>query len=98
MREASGSTASRNATQTRLVATRSLAWRLPSTRAAIANEPRTKRMPAIRAHWMELSRPAAALMPRPSTTEPAATAQGNHLGRDAARRVLGPFGVRVALL
>lgn len=52
----------------------------------------------IRAHWIELSRPATVLMPRPRATEPTATAHANHLGRDAARSVLGPFGERVALL
>ena len=59
-----GSRASRKQTQTRLVATRSLAWRRPSTRAAIAVGAEDEQQPAIRPHWMWLSSPA----PTPMTT------------------------------
>ena len=67
--------ASRKATQTSEVAMRSLACRLPSTAVAMTYVPTTKRIEAIRPHWMLLSRPAAKLMPTPSATEAPASAQ-----------------------
>ncbi|CAM5645192.1 hypothetical protein SVIOM74S_10287 [Streptomyces violarus] len=92
--EASGTTASRNATHTSEVTTRSLAWRRFSTRAAMTYVPRTCRIAAISAHWTLLCRPAAALTPSPRATDPAAMAHGAHLGRWPPRRVLGRLAAR----
>ncbi|CAM5394473.1 hypothetical protein STANM309S_04710 [Streptomyces tanashiensis] len=85
-RESSGTTARTKETQMRLVATRSLAWRLPSTLVVTAKVTRTKSRAAIRPHWTLLCQPAARPMPMPPAMEPAAMAAGVQRGSRAWER------------
>lgn len=82
-------TAIRKQIQTRLVASRSLACRAPSTTAASANVPKTKSRAAIRPHWTVLSRPAPSPMPQPAPAATSARTGGVQRGSRACLRETG---------